>query len=248
MNRILVPLKRVVDYAVKVRVKPDRSGVDVNVKHSMNPFDEIAVEEGVLLKEKGLAKEVVAITLGPKASQEQLRTALAMGADRAIHVDTDLPLEPLDVAKALRKIAEAEKPDLVILGKQTIDNDSNQTGQMLAGLLKWPQGTFVSKITPSAGRVNVVRETDKGLETLDLATPAILTADLRLNTPRFVKLQNIMKAKKKEIEVKTLASLGVEPSPRLEVVSVEEPSARSAGVKVQTVEELVTKIKATGVI
>jgi len=241
--KVLVPVKRVIDYNVKVRVKADQSGVDLaNVKMSMNPFDEIAVEEAVRMKEAGTATDVVAISLGPEQSQETLRTALAMGADRAIHVVHDGELEPLAVAKMLKKVVEEEKPDLVLLGKQAIDDDANQTGQMLAGLLGWAQGTFVSKIELSDGGLKATREVDGGLETVALKTPAILTVDLRLNEPRYASLPNIMKARKKEIAKKTPADLGVDTAPRLKTLKVTEPPKRKGGVKVASVEELVDKL------
>jgi electron transfer flavoprotein beta subunit len=241
--KVLVPVKRVIDYNVKVRVKADQSGVDLaNVKMSMNPFDEIAVEEAVRMKEAGTATDVVAISLGPEQSQETLRTALAMGADRAIHVVHDGELEPLSVAKMLKKVVEEEKPDLVLLGKQAIDDDANQTGQMLAGLLGWAQGTFVSKIELSDGGLKATREVDGGLETVALKTPTILTVDLRLNEPRYASLPNIMKARKKEIAKKTPADLGVDTAPRLKTLKVTEPPKRKGGVKVASVEELVDKL------
>jgi len=241
--KVLVPVKRVIDYNVKVRVKADQSGVDLaNVKMSMNPFDEIAVEEAVRMKEAGTATDVVAISLGPEQSQETLRTALAMGADRAIHVVHDGELEPLAVAKMLQKVVEEEKPDLVLLGKQAIDDDANQTGQMLAGLLGWAQGTFVSRIELSDGGLKATREVDGGLETVALKTPAIITVDLRLNEPRYASLPNIMKARKKEIAKKTPADLGVDTAPRLKTLKVTEPPKRKGGVKVASVEELVDKL------
>ncbi|MEQ8964317.1 MAG: electron transfer flavoprotein subunit beta/FixA family protein [Azospirillaceae bacterium] len=242
--KILVPVKRVVDYNVKVRVKADGSGVDLaNVKMSMNPFDEIAVEEAVRLKEAGTASEIVAVTIGVQQAQETLRTALAMGADRGIHVKTDETVEPLAVAKILKALVEAEGPDLVVMGKQAIDDDANQTGQMLAALLGWPQGTFASKVAMSDGGIEVTREIDGGLETVWLKLPAIVTTDLRLNEPRYASLPNIMKAKKKPIDAKTVEELGVDLAPRLEVLGVAEPPKRQGGVKVATVEELVTKLK-----
>jgi len=241
--KVLVPVKRVIDYNVKVRVKADQSGVDLaNVKMSMNPFDEIAVEEAVRMKEAGTATEVVAISLGPDQSQETLRTALAMGADRAIHVVHDGELEPLAVAKMLKKVVEEENPDLVLLGKQAIDDDANQTGQMLAGLLGWAQGTFVSKIELADGGLKATREVDGGLETVALKTPTIITVDLRLNEPRYASLPNIMKARKKEIAKKTPADLGVDAAPRLKTLKVTEPPKRKGGVKVASVEELVDKL------
>ncbi|MEO3435247.1 electron transfer flavoprotein subunit beta/FixA family protein [Inquilinus sp. CAU 1745] len=242
--KILVPVKRVIDYNVKVRVKADGSGVDLaNVKMSMNPFDEIAVEEAVRLKEAGTATEVVAVSLGVQQAQETLRTALAMGADRGIHVLSDEILEPLAVAKMLKAIVDEEKPDLVILGKQAIDDDSNQTGQMLAALLGWGQGTFASKVAVADGAVTVTREIDGGLDTVKLKLPAIVTTDLRLNEPRYASLPNIMKAKKKPIDQKSPADLGVDPSPRLTVLKVAEPPKRQGGVKVGSVAELVDKLK-----
>ena len=241
--KVLVPVKRVIDYNVKVRVKADQSGVDLaNVKMSMNPFDEIAVEQAVRMKEAGTVTEVVAVTLGAEQSQETLRTALAMGADRAIHVVHDGELEPLAVAKMLAKLVEEESPDMVILGKQAIDDDANQTGQMLSGLLGWSQGTFVSKVEASDGGVKVTREVDAGLETVALKMPAILTVDLRLNEPRYASLPNIMKARKKEIAKKTPEELGVDTAPRLTIVKVEEPPKRQGGAKVGSVEELVSKL------
>jgi electron transfer flavoprotein beta subunit len=242
--KILVPVKRVVDFNVKVRVKSDGSGIDLaNVKMSMNPFDEIAVEEAVRIKERGEATEVVAVSIGSAKSQDTLRTALAMGADRAILVKTDATVEPLAVAKLLKRVVENEKPDLVILGKQAIDDDSNQTGQMLAGLLGWPQGTFASKIELNGGNLKVVREVDGGLETVTLKQPAVVTTDLRLNEPRYASLPNIMKAKKKPIDETTPEALGVDITPRLKVVSVAEPKTREAGIKVDSVAVLVEKLK-----
>jgi electron transfer flavoprotein beta subunit len=242
--KVLVPVKRVVDYNVKIRVKADGTGVETaNVKMSMNPFDEIAVEEAVRLKEAGTATEVVAVTLGPQAAQETLRTALAMGADRAIHVVTDAELQPLAVAKALKALVDKEQPRLVILGKQAIDDDSNQTGQMLAALLGWPQGTFASKVVPAEGGVTVTREVDGGLETVELKLPAVVTTDLRLNEPRYASLPNIMKAKKKPVDQTSPADLGVEVEPRLKTLKVAEPPKRQAGVKVPDVATLVDKLK-----
>jgi electron transfer flavoprotein beta subunit len=247
--KILVPVKRVIDYNVKVRVKADGSGVDLaNVKMSMNPFDEIAIEEATRLKESGKASEIIAVTIGPDKAQETLRTAMAIGADRGILVQTDAPIdiggvEPLAVAKILKAIVEAEKPDLVIMGKQSIDDDSNQTGQMLAALLGWAQGTFASKVELAEGKVNVTREVDGGLETVSLKTPAIITTDLRLNEPRYASLPNIMKAKKKEMDVKTPADYGVDIAPRLSVVKVAEPAKRTGGGKVANVDELINKLK-----
>lgn len=242
--KVLVAVKRVVDYNVKVRVKSDQSGVETaNVKMSMNPFDEIAVEEAVRLKEAGKVTEIVAFTMGVTQAQEQLRTAMAMGADRGIHVTTDERVEPLAVAKTLQKIVEKENPDMVILGKQAIDDDSNQTGQMLAALLGWPQGTFTSKVEAKDGAVQVTREVDGGLETLELKLPAVVTTDLRLNEPRYASLPNIMAAKKKPIEALTPSDLGVDITPRLSVVKVTEPPKREAGEKVASVDELVDKLK-----
>ena len=242
--KVLVPVKRVIDYNVKVRVKPDRTGVDLaNVKMSMNPFDEIAVEEAVRMKEAGAAEETVAVSLGPKQSQETLRTALAMGADRAIHVVHDGELEPLAVAKMLAKVVAEEEPGLVVMGKQAIDDDANQTGQMLSGLLGWSLGAFVSKVEASDGVVRVVREVDGGLETVALKPPAVVTVDLRLNEPRYASLPNIMKARKKEIARRTPDELGVDPTPRLDTLKVEEPPKRQAGVKVGSVAELVDKLR-----
>jgi electron transfer flavoprotein beta subunit len=242
--KVLVPVKRVVDYNVKIRVKADGSGVETaNVKMSMNPFDEIAVEEAVRLKESKAATEVVAVSLGVQAAQETLRTALAMGADRAIHVVTDAELQPLAVAKLLKAIVDKEQPQLVVMGKQAIDDDANQTGQMLAALLGWSQGTFASKVVPSADTVTVTREVDGGLETIELKLPAVVTTDLRLNEPRYASLPNIMKAKKKPIDSMSPADLGVDPAPRLKTLKVAEPPKRSAGIKVKTVQELVDKLK-----
>ena len=242
--KVLVPVKRVVDYNVKIRVKADGSGVETaNVKMSMNPFDEIAVEEAVRLKESKAATEVVAVSLGVQAAQETLRTALAMGADRAIHVVTDAELQPLAVAKLLKAIVDKEQPQLVIMGKQAIDDDANQTGQMLAALLGWSQGTFASKVVPAAEAVTVTREVDGGLETIELKLPAVFTTDLRLNEPRYASLPNIMKAKKKPIDTMSPAELGVDPAPRLKTLKVAEPPKRSAGIKVKTVQELVDKLK-----
>ena len=244
--KVLVAVKRVVDFAVKIRVKSDGSGIELaNVKMSMNPFDEIAVEEAVRLKEKGTATEVVVVSIGTAKSQETLRTALAIGADRALLVETadDTPVEPLAVAKLLKAVVDDEKPDLVVLGKQAIDDDCNQTGQMLAALLGWPQGTFASKVAPEAGAVAVTREVDGGLETLKLNLPAIVTTDLRLNEPRYPSLPNIMKAKKKPLDVKKPADLGVDIAARLKVLGTKEPPARKSGVRVGSVAELVAKLK-----
>ncbi len=245
--KILVPVKRVIDYNVKPRVKPDGSGVDLaNVKMSMNPFDEIAVEEAIRLKEAGTASEIVAVSIGPDKAQETLRTALAMGADRAILITAE-DVEPLGVAKLLAKVVEEESPDLVILGKQAIDDDSNQTGQMLAALTGRPQGTFASKVEVSGDSVNVTREVDGGLETVSLKTPAIITTDLRLNEPRYASLPNIMKAKSKPLDIKTPDDYGVDVSPRLETLNVSEPPVRQAGIKVEDVDQLVAKLKELGV-
>ena len=242
--KILVPVKRVIDYNVKARVKPDGSGVELaNVKMSMNPFDEIAVEEALRLKEQGKASEVVCVSIGPAQAAETIRTALAMGADRGILVKTDASVEPLAVAKILKAVVAEEKPDLVILGKQAIDDDSNQTGQMLAALLGWPQGTFASKVVIEGAEVLVTREVDGGLQTVKLATPAIVTTDLRLNEPRYASLPNIMKAKKKPIADKTPETYGVDVKPRLEVMKTAEPPGRKAGAKVGSVVELVAKLK-----
>ncbi len=242
--KILVPVKRVVDYNVKIRVKPDGSGVDIaNVKMSMNPFDEIAVEEALRLKEAGHATEVIAVSVGPQKAQETLRTALAMGADRAILYKTDLNLEPLAVAKILKHAVEQEKPGLVILGKQAIDDDFNQTGQMLAALLNWPQGTFAFKITAKDGALEVTREVDGGLQTVSLKLPAIVTADLRLNQPRYASLPNIMKAKKKPLAEYDAAALGIDITPKIKVIKTAEPPTRKAGIKVKTAGELVEKLR-----
>jgi len=242
--KVLVPVKRVVDYNVKVRVKSDQTGVDIaNVKMSMNPFDEIAIEEAVRLKEKGIATEVIAVSCGLTQCQETLRTAMAIGADRGILVETDVELQPLAVAKLLKAIVDKEKPDLVIVGKQAIDDDANQTGQMLAALADLPQGTFASKIEMADGRAQVTREVDGGLETISIALPAVVTADLRLNEPRYVTLPNIMKAKKKPLETVKPADLGVDVTPRLKTVKVSEPPARKAGVRVPDVATLVAKLK-----
>src|SRR5512144_55595 len=242
--KILVAVKRVVDYNVKVRVKPDGSGVDTaNVKMSMNPFDEIAVEEAVRLKERGVATEIVAISAGLGSSQETLRTALALGADRAILVETDADLQPLSVAKLLKAIVEKEKPQVVILGKQAIDDDSNQTGQMLAALLGWPQATYASKIELSAGKATVKREVDGGLETIETSLPLVITADLRLNEPRYATLPNIMKAKKKPLETLKPDALGVDVAPRITTLKVVEPPKRKGGGKVADVKELVAKLR-----
>ncbi len=242
--KVLVPVKRVVDYNVKIRVKGDGSGVELaNVKMSMNPFDEISVEEAIRLKEAGKATEIVAVSVGPQQAQETIRTALAMGADRGILVKSDDPVEPLAVAKILKAIVDEEKPDLVILGKQAIDDDSNQTGQMLAALLGWSQGTFASKLEIDGGKAKVTREIDGGLQTVELTMPAIVTTDLRLNEPRYASLPNIMKAKKKPLDEKTVAEYGVDAAPRLKVIKTEEPEGRKAGIKVADVAELVDKLK-----
>ncbi|HYD12687.1 MAG TPA: electron transfer flavoprotein subunit beta/FixA family protein [Allosphingosinicella sp.] len=247
--KLLVAVKRVIDFNVKPRVKPDGTGVDLaNAKMSMNPFDEIAVEEAIRLKEKGAATEIVAVSIGPAKAQETLRTALAMGADRAILIQTDDEVEPLAVAKLLAKVAEEEQPGLVILGKQAIDDDSNQTGQMLAALLGWGQGTFASKVEIAGDKVDVTREVDGGLETVKLNVPAVITTDLRLNEPRYASLPNIMKAKSKPLAQKTPADYGVDTAPRLQTLKVEEPSKRQAGVKVADVDELIGKLKALGVV
>ncbi|MEO1226553.1 MAG: electron transfer flavoprotein subunit beta/FixA family protein [Pseudomonadota bacterium] len=242
--KVLVPVKRVVDYNVKVRVKADGSGVDLtNVKMSMNPFDEIAVEEAIRLKEAGTVEEIVAISIGVQQSQETIRTALAMGADRGILVKSEVTVEPLAVAKILKALVEQEQPQLVMLGKQAIDDDSNQTGQMLAALLNWPQGTFASKVSVGDGTVDVTREVDGGLETVALDLPAVITVDLRLNEPRYASLPNIMKAKRKPIDEKTPEELGIEVAPRLEVQSVVEPAKRQGGITVPDVATLVDKLK-----
>jgi len=242
--KLLVAVKRVIDYNVKVRVKGDETGVETaNVKMSMNPFDEIAVEEAVRLLEVGTATEVVAVSMGVQQCQETIRTALAMGCDRGIHVKTDEELQPLAVAKLLAKIVEQESPDAVILGKQAIDDDSNQTGQMLAGLLGWSQGTFASEIVLQDGKANVTREVDGGLQTIAITLPAVVTTDLRLNEPRYASLPNIMKAKKKEIAEMTPDELGVDIAPRLTTLKVTEPPKREGGIKVETVAELVDKLK-----
>ncbi|MGT2514076.1 electron transfer flavoprotein subunit beta/FixA family protein [Sphingomonas panni] len=247
--KVLVPVKRVLDYNVKPRVKADGSGVDLaNVKMSMNPFDEIAVEEAIRLKEKGVATEIVVVSIGEQKSQDTLRTALAMGADRAILITSETKVEPLGVAKLLKAVIDEEAPQLVILGKQAIDDDNNQTGQMLAALTGYPQGTFASKVEVAGDKVNVTREVDGGLETVALTLPAIVTTDLRLNEPRYASLPNIMKAKSKPLAAKTAADLGVDVTPRLTTVKVEEPAKRQAGVKVADVDELVGKLKTLGVV
>jgi len=242
--KILVPVKRVLDYNVKARVKPDQSGVDLaNVKMSMNPFDEIAVEEAVRLKEDGKAEEIVAVSIGPEKAQETIRTALAMGADRGVLVQTSETVEPLAVAKILAKLVEEESPDIVLMGKQAIDDDANATGQMLGALLGWPQGTFASKVELADGAVSVTREVDGGLQTVKLQLPAIITTDLRLNEPRYASLPNIMKAKKKPIDSRSPEEFGVDVAPRLQVVKVTEPPKREAGEMVESVEALVAKLK-----
>ena len=242
--KVLVAVKRVVDYNVKIRVNSDQTAVETaNVKMSMNPFDEIAVEEGIRLKEAGTASELIAFSVGPKQSQETIRTALAMGADRGILVETDTMVEPLAVAKCLKAVVEKENPDLVIVGKQAIDDDSNQTGQMLAALLGWSQGTFASNLDLSDGSIKVTREVDGGLETVDLKMPAVVTTDLRLNEPRYASLPNIMKAKKKTIDLTNPEELGIDISPRLTVLKVEEPAKRLAGVMVEDVVQLVDKLR-----
>ena len=247
--KVLVPVKRVIDFNVKVRVKSDQTGVDLaNVKMSMNPFDEIAVEEAVRLKEKGAVSEIVVVSIGPAQASETLRTALAMGADRGILVKSDGEVEPLAVAKILKAIVEEEKPELVITGKQAIDDDSNQTGQMLAALLGWGQGTFAHKLELDNGSAKIEREVDGGLQTVEVKLPAVMTTDLRLNEPRYASLPNIMKAKKKPIAEKTPADYGVDVTPRLKVLKVTEPAKRSAGIKVKSVAELVDKLTEAGVI
>ena len=247
--KVLVPVKRVIDFNVKVRVKSDQTGVDLaNVKMSMNPFDEIAVEEAVRLKEKNTASEIVVVSIGPQQASETLRTALAMGADRGILVKADGDVEPLAVAKILKAIVDEEKPELVITGKQAIDDDSNQTGQMLAALLGWGQGTFAHKLELENGAAKIEREVDGGLQTVEVKLPAVMTTDLRLNEPRYASLPNIMKAKKKPIAEKTPADYGVDTTPRLKVLKVTEPAKRSAGIKVKSVAELVDKLSEAGVI
>ncbi|WP_286742817.1 electron transfer flavoprotein subunit beta/FixA family protein [Pseudoalteromonas sp. UBA2102] len=242
--KVLVPIKRVIDYNVKARVKADNSDVDLaNVKMAMNPFCEIAIEEAIRLKEAGTATEVIAVTIGAKAAQEQLRTALALGADKAIHIETDEKLESLHIAKLLAKLVEQEAPELVILGKQSIDSDNNQTGQMLAALTKRGQGTFASKVDINGNTVNVTREVDGGLQTVALQLPAIVTTDLRLNEPRYASLPNIMKAKRKPLDVIAADSLGVDLTPRVQLMKVEEPAKRSGGIIVEDVAQLVEKLK-----
>lgn len=257
MTKILVPVKLVLDYNLKARVKPDKTGVDLtNVKLSINPFDEISVEEAVRLKEAGKASEIVVVSIGPAKAQDALRSGLAIGADRGILVETDATVEPLNVAKILKKIVEEEKPDLVILGKQAIDDDSNQTGQVLAALLDWPQATFASRLVPEDGpgdgpgdgAVEVTREVDGGHQTLKLTLPAIVTTDLRLNEPRYPTLPNIMKSKKKPIATKKVEEFGIDIKPRLKVVEVHEPPTRTAGIKVKTAAELVADLKKAGVL
>lgn len=249
--KILVPVKRVIDYNVKVRVKPDGSGVDLaNVKMSMNPFDEISVEQAIRLKEAGIASEVVVVSIGVKKAQETLRNALAMGADRAvlIETETDDDVEPLTVAKILAKVVEEEAPELVIAGKQAIDNDMNATGQMLAALLGWGQATFASEVEVADGKASVTREVDGGLQTVSVKLPAVITTDLRLNEPRYASLPNIMKAKKKPLDEKSAADYGVDLAPRLKVLTTEEPASREAGIRVGSVDELVSKLKEKGLV
>ena len=242
--KILVPVKRVVDYNVKVRVKGDGTGVDIaNVKMSMNPFDEIAIEEAVRLKEAGIATEIIAVSAGVAGCQETLRTAMAIGADRGILIETDIELQPLAVAKLLKAVCEKELPQLVLCGKQAIDDDANQTGQMLAALMGWPQATFASKVIIAGGMATVTREVDGGLETIEIALPAVVSADLRLNEPRYATLPNIMKAKKKPLDVISPATLDVDVTPRLKTLKVAEPAKRSAGVKVANVADLVARLK-----
>ena len=242
--KVLVPVKRVIDYNVKARVKPDQSGVDLaNVKMSMNPFCEIAVEEAVRLKEKGVATEVIAVSVGPQQAQETIRTSLAMGADRGILIQSDTDVEPLAVAKLLAAVAKEEGVDVVLMGKQAIDGDNNAVGQMLSQILGWPQATFASKVEIAGGKATVTREVDGGLQVLEVTLPAVITADLRLNEPRYASLPNIMKAKKKEIAVKATGDYGVDVAPRLKVIKVTEPAKRSAGVKVENAAELVAKLK-----
>ena len=247
--KVLVPVKRVVDYNVKIRVKADQSGVDLaNVKMSMNPFDEIAVEEAVRLKEKGKATEVIAVSIGPAQAAETIRTALAMGADRGILIKTDVAVEPLAVAKLLKAVVETEKPDFVITGKQAIDDDANQVGQMLAALLGWPQGTFAHSLELEGGSARITREIDGGLQTVKVKLPAVMTTDLRLNEPRYASLPNIMKAKKKPIAEMTTAELGVDATPRCKVLKVSEPPKRGGGIKVASVAELLDRLKEAGVL
>ncbi|MCH8860933.1 MAG: electron transfer flavoprotein subunit beta/FixA family protein [Proteobacteria bacterium] len=247
--KILVPVKRVVDFNVKVRVKSDQTGVELaNVKMSMNPFDEIAIEEAIRLKEAGKGEEIIVVSIGPVQARETIRTGLAMGGDRGILVKWDAEAEPLAVAKLLKAIVDEESPDLVIMGKQAIDDDCNQTGQMLAQMLGWAQGTFASEITVGDGSLNVTREIDGGLETIEIKMPAVVTTDLRLNEPRYASLPNIMKAKRKEIAEKTPEDYGVDMTPRLTILKVEEPAGRQAGIKVESVAELVEKLREEGVI
>lgn len=242
--KILVPIKRVVDYNVKVRAKSDETDVDIaNVKMSVNPFDEIAVEEAVRLKESGKATEIIAFTIGPDKAVEQLRTAMAIGADRAIHVKTDEKVEPLAIAKTLKHFVDQEKPDIVLMGKQAIDGDNNQTGQMLAALLGWPQATFASKVNIDGAKASVTREIDGGLETLAITLPGIITTDLRLNEPRYAKLPDIMKAKKKQVDEHTPESLGIDFTPRTKTLKVSDPPERSGGIKVENIEQLIDKLK-----
>ena len=245
--KILVPVKRVIDYNIKARVKADETGVDLtNVKMSMNPFCEIAVEEAVRLREKGVATEVVAVSIGPAKAEDTLRTALAIGADRAVLIQTDQDLQPLAVAKLLKAVVDEEKPDLVLMGKQAIDGDNNAAGQMLAALLDWPQATFASKVEVADGKATVTREVDGGLQTLEVTLPAVVTVDLRLNEPRYASLPNIMKAKKKPLDTKQAADYGIDTAPRLTVVKVTEPPKRAAGIKVASAADLVAKLKAAG--
>ncbi len=247
--KILVPVKRVLDFNVKVRVKADQSGVDLaNVKMSMNPFDEIAVEEATRLKEKGVATEIVAVSIGPAQAKDTLIVALTIGADRGLLIQTDADVEPLGVAKLLKAVVEAEKPDLIIMGKQAIDGDNNATGQMLSALLGWPQATFASKVVVENGEAQVTREVDGGLQTLGVKLPAVITTDLRLNEPRYASLPNIMKAKKKPLDIKSVSDYGVDVAPRLKVVKVTEPPKRGAGKKVADVAEVVASLKSAGVL
>jgi electron transfer flavoprotein beta subunit len=247
--KVLIPVKRVIDYNVKARVKPDQSGVELaNVKMSMNPFCEIAVEEATRLKEKGVATETVAVSIGPQQAQETLRTALAIGADRALLMQSDADLEPLAVAKVLAAVAADEKPDLIIMGKQAIDGDNNAAGQMLAALLGWPQATFASKVEIAGGKAKVTREVDGGLQTIEVDLPAVVTVDLRLNEPRYASLPNIMKAKKKPLDIKPVADVGVDTSNKLQVLKVTEPPKRGGGVKVESAADLVAKLKGAGVL
>jgi electron transfer flavoprotein beta subunit len=242
--KVLVPIKRVVDFTVKIRVKSDSSGVDLdNVKMSMNPFDEIAVEEAIRLKERGIATEIVTVSIGSPACQETLRTAMAMGADRSVLIESENDLEPLAVAKLLKTLVLKENPQLVILGKQAIDDDSNQTGQLLAGLLDWPQATFASKLEMTNGKAVVTREIDGGLETLEVTLPAVITTDLRLNEPRYTTLPNIMKAKKRPLDILKVADLQIDTAPRLTTLKVDAPRPRKAGIRVASIEELITKLR-----